>query len=417
MFSYLGSSHNYNSLNSLTRNNGTKNNGTKNNGTRKRSKTSNEKSIFIYINLHGSIDFKGKSNISSPIENSFVSVKIPESVKHITKMTSGVFGCTTWSSAFKTHTNVSKIKNNLIQQIESGKNLPISYYGFTKEGYIQDRTIKLDIQKKKLDEEQEIYKKKFKEYVDKLIEKSYLSDKYKKSESNILAKKEKLLLQIGFRKTKTRKDNYLKSELIKYKKLEEEEEKNFLEKEKILEDELKILLDKITMSSIDIKRYKRRIRYLTIEISHHSSNNTQLYSEFIYDKGNENNKILFNKTYSRSESNIIKRLNNGNRPFITNIIDYSLNDSSLIILHDSIGNLESNIQFQKADETSTQELINLLAGLGYTHIYLIDSSCNNLSGYETNEDHNNFKSSQPYLKLRGQGILNNSQAQIRRGAF
>ncbi len=83
---------------------------------------------------------------------------------------------------------------------------------------------------------------------------------------------------------------------------------------------------------------------------------------------------------------------------------------SIIILHDSLGILKSldpEEELQKLNGLTTQNLLDILSSMGYTHIYLIDDSCNGideLSGYVSNNNNSKlFKSSEKYKQFQTHG--------------
>jgi hypothetical protein len=129
---YLGSSFSYNQLNKFNeinslkrKNQNSKNSKTNYKKTRKNTRQVNspviqdkqQKSIYLYITLHGNVLTKNKSNNSNEsnkkereISESFRYVSIPSTIEHFTKISLGHLGCANYSNEIFDQCKINNVK-------------------------------------------------------------------------------------------------------------------------------------------------------------------------------------------------------------------------------------------------------------------------------------------------------------------
>jgi hypothetical protein len=308
----------------------------KNNNTRRKRQTTqptpNEKSIYLYINLHGVLDNLNRNN-NRKIENSFEKVVFPEKLKHFTKISVGGFGCINFHSQQDSFNRISKVALNLDKIL----NKESSLYDMFLE--TQDTRVK------------------------KLI------DALKGIGKDIKHKKT-LLMKLSLYDIENNQNTI-----------------NFIKK---------------TEKSLD-ETYKHRKKLLR-QYNLIKGKYSKFYSDFEYNKDGENTKTLYNKYFARADSNRKLRpplqYNTDERLLFNDNINSILSDKNIFILYDSLNLLKMNLDVQSLNEITTQELIDLLVDMGYSHIYIMDFSCNDLQYQYDSNNNNNLSKHKNYNKFQ-----------------
>ncbi len=88
-----------------------------------------EKSVYLFINLHGTIRATSTPHSTKNFEDVFVKVNIPEEIKHITKITRGVFGCSIWGSSESAYEYLLKLKKYTNNLNKRNKKISFNNYG------------------------------------------------------------------------------------------------------------------------------------------------------------------------------------------------------------------------------------------------------------------------------------------------
>ncbi len=301
---------------------------------------SKEKSIYLYIVLHGAI-------INKPIKtqkfyDSLVKVKFPKKLKHLTKITTGIIGCYNWSKPTLRYDIIQNFKKNVLDYHSYKNSLSFSYEKKTLWDYFNENHTK-NISY-------------FKNIIKTIEENISIIKKIIENDTSILEK------------TPVTKKNNQSIQILKDSILKNND----------------ILLGK-TKELKNIKLYLQLLE-----------NESRLYREFNYNSG-DNDKVLFNKLFSRNLSDLRFPIPATERFLFEDNIESTLNDRNIIVLYDSLGLFQTikNSKELQGDVITTQKLIDLLVNKGYTHIYLIDPSCNDL--YEPT---NNIYNSQNYKNLQ-----------------
>ncbi len=298
-----------------------------------------EKSIYLYINLHGAIENMDRNN-NRKIEDSFVKVVFPENLRHLTKISIGTFGCINHHSYQDSFNRISKVSLNLEQVLNKEKTL---YEVFLES---QNDRIKSLIDSLK--------------YIGIII------------------------------KSKKKSLNKLHTMYVNIKNSDESLEQTYKEYIKSTRESLNGL-------------YNRR-KQLLKQYNIIKRESFKFYSDFEYDKEHPSTKNLYNKYFERYVSNhkLTPPLmfNSEERLMFTDKINSILSDKNIFILHDSLKLLKLRQDIQGLNNITTQELINLLVDMGYTHIYLLDFSCNSLYYKYDNNNQNNIRKHQNFNRFQ-----------------